>query len=116
MFAIPTNLLRLISLVVLGGLFLMLPLQAVASSGSHARKVNGEVLAVNTYDSPNTIVLRTMTGQNRELIVGATVDLGADIKRGTQPISLGDIQVGEKVILTYVKTLDGLVARSIKVR
>lgn len=111
-----TNLLRFSSLLVLGGILLALPLQAVASSGGHARKVNGEVLAVNTYDTPNTIVLRTLTAKNRELIVGATVDSDADIKRGTQPVSLGDIQVGEKVMLTYVKTPDGLVARSIKAR
>lgn len=115
MLTIRTNLARITTLVVLAGMLLMLPLQVVASSG-HARKVNGEVLAVNTYDTPNTIVLRTTTGQNRELIVGATVDSGADIKRGTQPVSLSDIQVGEVVMLTYVKTPDGLVARSIKVR
>lgn len=116
MLTISTNLLRLISLVVVGGMLLTLPLQAVASSGGHARKVNGEVLAVNTYDTPNTIVLRTMTGNNRELVVGATVDSGADIKRGREAVGLGDIRVGEKVVLTYVKTPDGLVARSIKVR
>lgn len=116
MLTIQTNLFRFTNLAVLGGLLLMLPLQGVASSGGHARKVNGEVVAVNTFETPNTIVLRTMTGQNRELIIGATVDSAATIKRGTQPVSLSDIQVGEVVMLTYVKTPDGLVARSIKVR
>lgn len=116
MLTIPTNLLRLTSLVVMSGVLLVLPLQAAASSGKHVRKVNGEVVAVNTYDTPYTIVLRTVTAKNRELIVGATVDSGADIKRGTQAVGLSDIQVGEKVMLTYVKTPDGLVARTIKVR
>ncbi len=116
MMTISANLLRLTGLLVLGGMLLTLPLHAAGSSGGHARKVNGEVLAVNTYDTPNTIVLRTLTAKNKELIVGATVDSGADIKRGTQTVSLGDIQVGDKVMLTYVKTPDGLVARSIKAR
>lgn len=116
MLTISTNLFRLAGLLVLGGMLLALPLHAAGSSGGHARKVNGEVLAVNTYDTPNTIVLRTVTARNRELIVGAAVDSDADIKRGTQPVSLGDIQVGEKVMLTYVKTPEGLVARSIKAR
>ena len=113
---IPHTLSRLTSLVVLGGLLLLLPLQEIAVSGGHARKVSGEVLAVNTYDTPNTIVLRSMTGARRELIVGATVDSAADIKRGTHSVRLSDIQVGERVRLTYVKTPDGLVARSINVR
>ena len=109
------NLLRLTGLLVIGGM-LLLPQEGVASSGGDARKVNGEVVAVNTSDIPNTIVLRTLTARNRELIVGATVEADADIKRGTQPVSLGDIQIGEKVMLTYDKTPDGLVALSIKAR
>lgn len=116
MYTISTTLMRLASLALVSGLVLALPVQAAASSGDGARKVNGEVVAVNTFDTPNTIVLRTMTGKNRELIVGATVDPTVDITRGAQPVGLSDIQIGEKVMLSYIKTADGLVARTIKAR
>lgn len=104
------------SLIALVGCLLLLIAQAAASSGSEARKVNGEVLAVNTYDSPNTIVLRTYTGTQEELIVGATVEADVNIQRGNQVVNLDEIRVGEQVKLTYVKTLEGLVARAIHAR
>ena len=106
----------LVKLILTVGCVLVLAGEALASSGGQARKVDGEVLAVNTYDTPNTIVLRAYTSTKQELIVGATVDPDVDIHRGSKVVSLGDIRVGDQVKLTYVKTLDGLVARSIKAR
>lgn len=88
---------------------------AGAASGSSARTVQGEVVAVNVSDSPPVIVVKAMTGK-KEMIVGATVESGAEIMRGKQRVSLDSLKVGEKVALTYVKTNDGLVARSIQAR
>lgn len=86
------------------------------SSESVVRKVHGEVVAVNVHDSPQVIVVRTKNFEGKELVVGATVESGAAIMRGGQRITLNNIREGETVDLTYVKRLDGLVARSIHVR
>ena len=80
------------------------------------RSVRGEVVAVNVTDTPNVIVVKTMTGKNQELIVGATVGSRTEILRGRQHVSLQDIKVGESVNLNYVKGPGGLEARSIRVR
>lgn len=78
--------------------------------------VRGEVVAVNVRDFPQVIVVKTMTAKKQELIVGATVESGANITRGKERVSLNSIKVGDSVDLTYVKSMDGLVARSINVR
>lgn len=87
-----------------------------AETGLAVRSVRGEVVAVNVKDSPQVIVVKAMTPDKKELIVGATVDSGAEITRGSQRITLEDIKVGESAQLTYTKNPDGLVARSIRVR
>ncbi len=89
---------------------------AGAETGPAVRSVRGEVVAVNVKDSPQVIVVKAMTPDRKELIVGATVDSGAEITRGSQRITLKDIKVGESAQLTYTKNPDGLVARSIRVR
>lgn len=86
------------------------------ASQTERMKVRGEVVAVNVNDTPNVIVLRSTTGKNQELIVGATVDPDVRITRGTTRVRLSNLKVGESVDLVYVKTLEGLVARSIHVR
>lgn len=86
------------------------------ASQTDRMKVRGEVVAINVNDMPNVIVLRSTTVKNQELIVGATVDPDVRITRGTTRVSLSNIKVGESVDLVYIKTLEGLVARSIHVR
>lgn len=80
------------------------------------RTVRGEVVAVNVTDFPQVIVVKTMTAKQQEMIVGATVESGATITRGKERVTLNSIMVGEPVELTYVKSQEGLVARSIHVR
>lgn len=80
------------------------------------RSVRGEVVAVNVKDSPPVIVLKAMTANHEELIVGATVDSGTVITRGKERVTLGAIKVGEQAAMTYLKNPDGLAARSIHVR
>ncbi len=104
--------------VILGALlgWLAWAVPVMADQEMVVRRVTGQVVAVNTKDSPNVIVLSATTAKNEELIVGATVGSEVPITRGKQAIRLGDIQVGESVTLKYVKTLEGLEARSVHVR
>jgi hypothetical protein len=89
---------------------------AVPDAGAEVRSVRGQVVAVNVTDSPQVIVVKAMTPDKKELIVGATVDSGAEITRGNQRITLKDVKVGESAQLTYTKSPDGLAARSIRIR
>ncbi len=102
--------------VALFGLIGVLTPPVGAASGEAVRKVRGEVVAVNTQDSPSVIVVKAMTAKKQELIVGATVDQNVKITRGNQRVALGDIKTGEVVELQYVKHEDGLAARAIHVR
>lgn len=103
---------RALLILLAGTVGMMVPVQTAASE----RTVRGEVVAVNVKDSPPVIVLKTMTPNNEELIVGATVDSGTVITRGKDRVTLGVIQVGEQAAMTYLKNPDGLRARSIHVR
>lgn len=90
---------------------------AAAGPKSQARAVRGEVVAVNLTDSPQVIVITAKVGKKQEeMVVGATVESGAEILRGKDRITLGDIKVGQTVELTYVKDEKGLTARSIRVK
>jgi len=73
-------------------------------------------MAVTVNESPQVIVIKTMTAAKKEMIVGATVESGAEVTRGKDPIALADIKVGETVELKYVKNADGLVAKSVHAR
>ncbi|WP_447974798.1 hypothetical protein [Nitrospira sp. Kam-Ns4a] len=89
---------------------------SVAGTGP-ARVVRGEVVAVNLSDTPPVIVVAVKVGKmQEELIVGASVESGAQITRGTERLPLSDIKVGQTVELTYVKHEQGLRAQSIRVK
>lgn len=88
-----------------------------AEARSQLRTVRGEVVAVNRSDTPPVIVVAAKVGKKQEeLIVGASVEAGAQITRGTQRLTLSDIKVGQTVELTYVKNEQGLRAQSIRVK
>src|SRR5436853_4275728 len=89
---------------------------ALAASEGKVLTVKGNVVAVNLKADPQIIVVKAMTQNKQELIVGATIGKGATITRGEKPVKLVDVKVGEVVDLTYHKNVDGLVARSIHVR
>jgi hypothetical protein len=84
-----------------------------ASEESTTHTVTGQVVAVNTAASPPVIVVKVMTANRQELIVGAVVNPDTAISRGKQRVALDDIRVNEPVTLTYLKNQDGLFARSI---
>ena len=78
--------------------------------------ITGTIIAVNTTDTPNTIVLKAFNKEKEELIVGATVHPEVEIFRGKKNVPLGSLKEGETVRLVYSKTLEGLVAHAIHVR
>jgi hypothetical protein len=72
------------------------------------RTARGTVTAVNTAVDPQTIVVKVILPNQEELIVGARVPTDTKITRGTRATRLAE--------LTYLKSPDGLIARSIHVR
>jgi hypothetical protein len=90
----------------------LVPFAHAASEGK-VLTVKGHVVAVNLNVDPQIIVVKAITQNKQELIVGATIGKGATITRGKKPVALADIKVGEAVDLRYFKNADGLVARSI---
>ena len=91
------------------------PLSLSATADGALRTVRGDVVAVNSADTPPVIVLKTETPKHEELIVGAIVDEQTVILRGDQAATLGELKPGEPVTLRYLKTEHGLVARFIRV-
>jgi hypothetical protein len=73
-------------------------------------------MASNTAVDPQTIVVKVLLPNKEELIVGALVPTDTKIARGTRATRLTDRKVGEATELTYLKSPDGLIARSIHVR
>ena len=80
------------------------------------RTVRGTVVATNLDVEPQTIVATVPLPNNEELIVGARVLADTRITRGKQAARLAEVKVGEKAEIIYLKTPDGLIARSIHVR
>jgi hypothetical protein len=89
---------------------------ARAAGPATMRIVRGEVVAVNLKDDPHVIVVKVTMLNKEELIVGATVSPDTQVTRGKQSVALADIQMGERVVLGYLKQPDGLTARSIHVQ
>ncbi|GKS63676.1 hypothetical protein YTPLAS72_09800 [Nitrospira sp.] len=91
---------------------------SVANSSTEElqRTVQGTVLAVNVDTDPQIIVVEVMLPHEVELVVGARVSTDTTIKKGKEAALLADVQVGEKVNITYLKTSVGLIAQSIQVR
>jgi hypothetical protein len=81
------------------------------------RTVEGTVVATDVTADPQTIVVEvTLPNKKEALVVGARVPTDTRIKRGKQDAQLADVKVGEKAAITYLKTPDGLIARSVHVR
>lgn len=86
------------------------------AAGTIERTVEGTVVATDVTVDPQTIVVEVTLPNKEALVVGARVPTDTKIKRGKQDIQLADIKVGEKADITYLKTSDGLIARSVHVR
>lgn len=104
-----------LGLVVAMGLVTLTPLFSTASTEAVKRTVRGTVTATNTTADPQTIVVKVMLPNKEELIVGARVPADTKITRGTIAAKLSDIKAGEAAEITYLKSPDGLIARSIHV-
>ncbi len=89
---------------------------AAAETETIQRTVRGTVMATNMAADPPTIVLQVLLPSKEELIVGARVPTDTKITRGKKAAGLADIKTGEAADMTYLKSPDGLTARSIHVR
>lgn len=98
------------------GLASLVPLLATAAAETIQRTVRGTVTATNTASDPHTIVVTVILLNQEELIVGARVQTDTTITRGTKATTLSDLKVGERAEISYLKSPDGLIARSIHVR
>jgi hypothetical protein len=79
-------------------------------------KVQGTVIAVTLNQTPQLIVVNTPLSPKNHMTVGATVNAQTRILRGPKRVALQTIKVGETVWLTYVKTSEGLFARTIQAK
>lgn len=105
-----------LALIVVGGfLAVTIPLNS-ATAETIQRTVRGTVTATNPTVDPQTIVIKVILPNKEEMTVGARVPSDARITRGSKLVSLAELKVGESADLTYLKSPDGLVARSIHVR
>lgn len=80
------------------------------------RTVRGTVVATDVTVDPQTIVVEVMLPHQEALVVGARVPTDTKITRGKEDVRLADVKVGEKATITYLKTPDGLIARSVHVQ
>lgn len=105
-----------LGLIVVGGFLTLTTPMTNATAETVQRMVRGTVTATNPIVDPPTIVIKVILPNKEELTVGARVPSDARITRGSKPVKLAELKVGESADLTYLKSPDGLVARSIHVR
>lgn len=106
----------LLCLVFVVGLMALTTSLVTVAAETIERTVRGIVTATNTVVDPQAIVVKVALPNKEELIVGARVPTDIKITRGTRAIKLADLKVGEAAEITYLKSPDGLIARSIHVR
>jgi hypothetical protein len=100
--------------VLLVGQVTGLSLSNVDASDKSA-KFQGEVIALNTKEVPQILVLRVITKSGAEMVVGALVDDKTKIQKKGKTVSLHQLSEGERVTLTYKRTREGALARTITV-
>jgi hypothetical protein len=105
----PKRVLLFFMVLVVAGLSL-----AWAGQGE-TRWATGEVVATDTRDQPNTIVVSAMNWKGQETIVGAAVDENTVIKMGKRGVSLEEIKPGDMVDMVYERN-KRVIAKSIKIK
>jgi len=88
-------------------------LTSVYAANNTVHEIRGTVESVGAGDDPPVIVVKGQHGSSEGIVVGAVVQQGAVILRGKRKIGLDHIHAGDKVTLKYIKTREGLLARSI---
>lgn len=89
---------------------------ACVLSAGDVRTFQGKVVAINQAATPPVIVVESKISKDDTFVVGATVGPSTDISRGAKKIDLGNLRVGETVIISFTKTEQGHAARSIHAR
>ena len=105
-----TLLAGLLSLLVVGG-----P-GAALGDGGRTYRVQGKVVAISLQETSNVIVVKTPVTPKEEMTVGAVINQHTKIVRGRKRVTLQNIKIGEVVLLTYIKSRDGLFARTVQAR
>lgn len=80
-----------------------------------SKKLQGEIIALNTKEAPQILVLRVMTKTGAEMVVGALVDNKTRIEKKGKSVPLDLLSEGERVTLTYKKTKEGALAKTISI-
>jgi hypothetical protein len=88
-------------------------LNSVYAANNTLHEIRGTVQAVSPKDATPIIVVKSLHGSKEEIVVGATVKPGASVFHGKKKIGLDQIHPGNSVTLKYVRTREGLSARSI---
>ena len=78
--------------------------------------LKGDVLAVNAKDSPQILMMQVLVMGGKEMIVGALVQDDTKISRKGKSVTLGQVTEGDTIVLTYERTKEGALARTITVR
>ena len=91
-----------------------LSLSSVEAS-DNAAKLQGEVMSLNTKEVPQILVMRVMTKAGAEMVVGALVDDKTRIEKKGKSVTLEQLVEGDRVTLTYKKTKEGALARTITI-
>jgi hypothetical protein len=100
--------------VLLFGQVTGLSLPSVEASDK-AAKLRGEVMALNTKEVPQILVMRVMTKAGAEMVVGALVDDKTRIEKKGESVTLDQLVEGDRVTLTYKITKEGALARTITI-
>lgn len=111
-----SKLLAAICLVGATGILLLTNSPPSLAGETVTRTVRGTVVATDTSASPQTIVVKVPLPNKDVLIVGADVPSDARITRRGRTAKLENLKAGDKAELSYVKSEEGLTARSIRVR
>ena len=86
-----------------------------AEAGDKGAKLQGEIMALNTKEVPQIMVMRVMTKTGTEMVVGALVDDKTKIERAGKSVTLDQLREGERVTLTYKRTKEGALAKTITI-
>ena len=106
-------------LLLIIGVLLFGQMTELTLSSAEARekgaKLQGEIMALNTTEVPQILVMRVTTKTGAEMVIGALVNDETRIEKEGKSVSLEQLKEGERVILTYKRTKEGALAKSITI-
>ena len=90
--------------------------QSLGEATDNIATLTGEVLAVNDQESPQILMMQVLLRGGEEMIVGALVQDESTISRKGKSVTLDQVIEGDTIVLTYEKTKEGALARTIRVQ